>query len=179
MIRQFMETVRAIDEFPVPVIAAVRGRCLGGGFELVQVTDIVVAGKSAIFGQPEIMLGVFPPVACAVLPRVCGRALAAELVLTGESIGAEEARDTGLVRYVVADDQVEGRALEIAGKIARHSAAAVRLAVDAMNDSALADRETSFRRAAKLYTDDLMQTHDAVEGLEAFLAKRQPSWNHE
>lgn len=179
MIRQFMETVRAIDGFPVPVIAAVRGRCLGGGFELVQVADIVVAGESAVFGQPEIMLGVFPPAACAVLPRVCGRALAAELILTGESIDAEEARDAGLVRHVVADDQVESRALEIAGKIARHSAAAVRLAVDVMSDSALADRETSFRHAANLYTDDLMQTHDAVEGLEAFLAKRQPSWTHE
>ncbi|MFQ5704734.1 MAG: enoyl-CoA hydratase/isomerase family protein [Gemmatimonadales bacterium] len=178
MISRFMDTVRAIDTFPVPVVAAVRGRCLGGGFELIQVADIVVAGEGATFGQPEIKLGVFPPAACAVLPSVCGSARAMELVLTGESIGADEALAAGLVRYVTADDEVEARAMEIARAIAVHSAAAVRLATEAMKSSRTAAREASFRCATRRYVDDLMQTGDAVEGLQAFLEKRQPVWSH-
>ncbi|MGW8282652.1 MAG: enoyl-CoA hydratase/isomerase family protein, partial [Gemmatimonadota bacterium] len=68
MIPEFLETVRALASFPLPVIAAVRGRCMGGGFEVVQAADIVIAGESALFGQPEILLGVCAPAACVLLP---------------------------------------------------------------------------------------------------------------
>ena len=78
MIPEFLDTIRAIAEFPLPVIAVVRGRCLGGGFEVAQAADLVVAGESASFGQPEIRLGVIAPAACALLPACCPPGLAAE-----------------------------------------------------------------------------------------------------
>ncbi len=86
LIPEFVETIAALDAFPLPVIAAVQGRCLGGGFELVQAADIVVAAESALFGQPEILLGVLPPAACALLPRRVPRGVAAELIYGGDPI---------------------------------------------------------------------------------------------
>jgi cyclohexa-1,5-dienecarbonyl-CoA hydratase len=178
LIPEFLTTVAQLRAFPTPVIAAVRGRCLGGAFELVQAADLVVASEGAQFGQPEIMLGVFPPAACALLPGLCGPQRAAELVLAGDAIAAAQAREWGLVARVVPDDQVEAEALALAKRIARHSAAALRAtkrALRASDDDATA---ASLRAAARVYETELMETADAVEGLTAFLEKRQPVWGH-
>lgn len=178
MIPEFIDTVAAIYNFPLPVIAAVRGRCLGGGFELVQGADLVVAGENAVFGQPEIVLGVLPPAACALLPELCGPSLAAELVLTGGTISAREAAAAGLVRHVVPDDRVEEDALEIAGRIARHSAAALRRTKLALRAGSVGRVRDALAQAGRIYVEDLMATEDAVEGLQAFLEKRQAVWKH-
>ncbi|MEE9131932.1 MAG: enoyl-CoA hydratase-related protein [Gemmatimonadota bacterium] len=178
MIPEFIDTVAAIYNFPLPVIAAVRGRCLGGGFELVQGADLVVAGENAVFGQPEIVLGVLPPAACALLPELCGPSLAAELVLTGGTISAQEAAAAGLVRHVVPDDRVEEEALEIAGRIARHSAAALRRTKLALRAGSVGRVRDALAQAGRIYVEDLMATEDAVEGLQAFLEKRQAVWKH-
>jgi cyclohexa-1,5-dienecarbonyl-CoA hydratase len=178
MIPEFIATVEAIADFPQPVIAAVRGRCLGGGFELVQAADMVVAGEGAVFGQPEIVLGVFPPAACALLPALCAPSQAAELVFTGEPITAGDARGAGLVNRVVPDDRVDEAALELAGQIARHSAAALRATKRALRAGNAAARTAALNEAGRVYLDDLMQTADAVEGLRAFLEKRTPTWVH-
>jgi cyclohexa-1,5-dienecarbonyl-CoA hydratase len=178
MIPEFIDTVAAIYNFPLPVLAAVRGRCLGGGFELVQAVDLVIAGEGAVFGQPEIVLGVFPPAACALLPELCGPGPAAELVLAGDTISAQEAMELGLVRRVVADDSVEEEAANLASRMARHSAAALRSTKRALRAGSAGRVQKALDEAGRIYVSELMATADAVEGLQGFLEKRQPVWKH-
>lgn len=178
LIPEFTATIRALWDFPLPVIAAVRGRCLGGGFELVQPADAVVAGENAQFGQPELALGVFPPAACALLPGLCGPARAASIVLGGDSLSAREACGYGLVAQVVPDGEVDTAALALAGRWARHSGAALRVAKGALRAATTRPVAEALDTAARTYVDDLMRTRDAVEGLEAFVAKRPPVWEH-
>lgn len=176
MIPEFLDTIEAIADFPLPVIAAVRGRCLGGGFELVQAADLVVAADDAVFGQPEIVLGVSPPAACALLPGLLGPALAAELVLTGDPLSAERAHEAGLVARLVPADEVDAAGRELAGRIARHSPAALRLTKKALRAGTASARRAALRSSGRIYVDELMATADAVEGLTAFLDKRTPEW---
>ncbi|HVO34873.1 MAG TPA: enoyl-CoA hydratase/isomerase family protein [Gemmatimonadales bacterium] len=179
MIPEFLETVAALRAFPLPLVAAVRGRCLGGAFEIVQAADLVVAGESAVFGQPEIVLGVIPPAACALLPDLAGPARAAEIVFTGDPMTAAEARTAGLVVRVVPDERVDEEALALAARIARHSAAALRVAKRALRSPARERMEAEALAAAgRRYAEELMRTADATEGLTAFLEKRSPAWTH-
>jgi cyclohexa-1,5-dienecarbonyl-CoA hydratase len=178
MIPEFIDTIAAIETFPLPTMAAVRGKCLGGGFELILPVDLVVAGEGATFGQPEILLGVLPPAACALLEERSSPGLAAEVVFTGDSISAQEAFEAGLVRRVVPDDQVEGEAFDLAGRIARHSAAALRATKRALRAGAAKGRSEALHLAGEIYVAELMQTEDAVEGLSSFLEKRKPEWKH-
>lgn len=177
MIPEFVATVASLDAFPLPVIAAVQGKCLGGAFELVQAADVVIAAERASFGQPEIMLGVFPPAACVLLPTLCGPAAAAELLFTGDAIDAEQAARLSLVRHVVPDAALESAAMDLAKRMARHSAAALRLTKRAMR-ATTAQRTQRLAEAAAIYVDDLMHTDDALEGLRAFVEKRQPVWTN-
>ncbi|UCG87604.1 MAG: enoyl-CoA hydratase/isomerase family protein [Gemmatimonadota bacterium] len=179
MIPEFIETIGAVDSFPLPVIAAVRGRCLGGGFELIQPADFVIASDQALLGQPEIMLGVLPPAACAILPQLCPPSVAAEIVLTGDTIDAQQALQHGLVWKVVADSEVEATAAELAHRLARHSGAALRNAKRALREVTAPARAHALHRAGRIYIDDLMQTRDAVEGLTAFTEKREAQWQHQ
>ena len=179
MIPEFIETVAMLDSFPLPVVVAVQGRCLGGGFELAQAADMIIAGEGAMFGQPEIMLGVLPPAACAVLPDLCAPGRAAEIVFTGEALNAFDAHQAGLVLRVVADDRLETEALDLANKIARHSAAALKVTKRALRVGLKESRASAFAAVDKIYVDELMQTKDAVEGLQAFLDKRKPTWKHQ
>jgi cyclohexa-1,5-dienecarbonyl-CoA hydratase len=178
LIPEFLDTVRAIHGFPLPVVVAVHGRCLGAGFELAVAGDIIIAGEGASLGQPEIMLGVLPPAACAFLPLVCPPGVAAELVFTGDAIDAREAKDAGIVRRVVSDELVEETALDVAKRIARHSAAALRLTKQALRGRDSERQGEALAHAGAVYVDDLMKSQDALEGLEAFMAKRRPTWSH-
>jgi cyclohexa-1,5-dienecarbonyl-CoA hydratase len=178
LIPEFVETVLSLADFPLPVIAAVQGRCLGGGFELVTAADIILAAEGAMFGQPEIKLAVFPPAACVLLPALCHRGVAAEMLYGGEPITAAEARDEGLVRRVVPADQLAASADSLAQCIARHSGAALRFTKRCVRDAWVVQRELLFR-ASRLYVDNLMGTEDAVAGLAGFLEKRRPVWRHE
>ena len=180
MVPEFLDTVGALRAFPLPLVAAVRGLCFGGGFELVQGADLVVAGEGASFGQPEIQLGVIPPAACALLPMLAGPALAAEIVLTGDPLTAAQAAAAGLVARVVPDDAVDAEALALAGRIARHSAAALRVAKRALRPPSRERLEAdALAGAGRRYARDLMRTVDATEGLAAFLEKRAPAWTHQ
>lgn len=178
LIAEFLDTVTALDAFPLPTVAAVRGRCLGAGFELIQAADLVVAGDGASLGQPEIVLGVLPPAACALLPGITAPGIAAEIIFTGDAVSATDARRAGIVQRVVPDVDVEQEALGLAQRIARHSGAALRVAKRALRAGRAAARATALAEAGALYTGELMQTTDAVEGLTAFLEKRQPTWSH-
>jgi cyclohexa-1,5-dienecarbonyl-CoA hydratase len=178
LIPEFVETVLGLADFPLPVIAAVQGKCLGGGFELVTAADIILAEEGAMLGQPEIKLAVFPPAACVLLPALCHRGVAAEMLYGGEPITAAEAREEGLVRRVVPPDQLEASADSLAQCIARHSGAALRFTKRCVRDAWVVQRELLFR-ASRLYVDNLMGTDDAVAGLAGFLEKRHPVWRHE
>jgi cyclohexa-1,5-dienecarbonyl-CoA hydratase len=179
LIPLFLDTVAALDAFPVPVVAAVRGKCLGGAFELIQAADLIVAGEGASFGQPEIVLGVFPPAACVLLPERLPPALVSRIIYQGESITAAEALRGGLAARVVPDETVDEAALEEARRITRHSAVALRGAKRALRGSSGAARAAALREAGHIYLHELMETHDAVEGLRAFTEKRRPVWRHE
>lgn len=177
MIPEFMETVAALESFPTPVVVAVHGRCLGGALELALAGDLVVAEEGALLGVPEIALGVFPPAACVQLPRLAGPAVAAELVLTGTPLDAEAAYRAGLVARVVPGGTAQQAALDLCREMARHSAAALRVAKRALRAGA-ASTPTTEADVVALYLDDLMRTRDAVEGLQAFVDKRPPQWSH-
>jgi len=178
LIPEFLETVLAVVDFPIPVIAAVQGRCLGGGFELISAADIIIASEDAMFGHPEIKLAVFPPAACVLLPARCSWGAAAELLYGGEPITAVQAREAGLVRDVVPADRLDATVAALAQRIARHSAVGLRLTKRCVRETWLIQREMLWR-AGRIYADDLMATEDAVVGLAAFLEKRQPVWRHE
>jgi len=178
LIPEFIETIEAVLSFPVPVIAAVRGRCLGGGFELAQAADLMVAGEGAVFGQPEIQLAVTAPIASVLLPRRTAPGLAAEILYTGEAITAGRAREAGLVQRVVPEDRVDEEARAMADRIARWSAPALRMAKRTVRAASGLDRAEAFRAAERIYVDELMETRDAVEGLTAFLEKRRAVWSH-
>lgn len=176
LIPEFLDTVRVLAEFPAPTVAVVRGRCVGGGFELAQAADLIVAARTARFGQPEIGLGVFPPAACARLPQVVGAAAARELLFTGDLITARQARRLGLVCSVVEDGRLDEAAEALARRIARHSPAALRLTKRAVG-RAEEGWTAAMAEAGRLYVDELMSTADAVEGLRAFVEKRTPRWS--
>jgi len=178
LIPHFMAALRALNEFPLPTIVAVRGRCLGGGFEVVQAADIVVAGTSATFGQPEILLGVTAPGACAFLPGRTAAGTAAAILFTGDPIGAEAARAAGIVHAVVPDDAVDAESLQLAARIARHSRPALRLTKQGLRSADMAREAEALRRTEAIYLGDVMATEDALEGLNAFMEKRRPVWKH-
>ena len=178
LIPEFLDTVAALEAFPVPVIAGVRGQCLGAGFELVQAVDLIVAGEGATFGQPEIRLGVIPPAACVLLPQKVPAALARWVVYSGDPITARAAEQAGLVTRVVPDGAVVDAAADLAARIGRHSAAALRLAKRAFRQAAADTSAGALRGAGDLYLRELMATADAVEGLRAFVEKRSPAWSH-
>jgi cyclohexa-1,5-dienecarbonyl-CoA hydratase len=178
LIPEMVGTVEAVASLPVPVIAAVRGRCLGGGFELVQAADIIVAGEGASFGQPEILLGVTAPIACALLPRRGPYGHAAEILFTGDPIGATRAAASGFVQRLVPDDQVEPEARAIAARCARHSAAALHATKRTLRAAVGRTRPEALQAAAAIYLEEVMDTRDALEGLRAFTEKRTPVWEH-
>ena len=176
MIPGFHQLFRRIIESSVITLAAVRGQCLGGGLELVSFCNRVFASPDAKLGQPEIMLGVFPPVASVVLPERVGRGAAEHLCLSGRSVSAEEALRIGLVDQI--DDDPTAAALAYARKfLLPKSASSLRLGVRAVrtgwNERFLAELD----RVERLYMKDLMSTTDAVEGLTAFVEKREAAWS--
>lgn len=167
---------QAIARFPKPLVAAVCGFALGAGCELAMHADIIVAGQSAQFGQPEIRLGIMPGAGGTQrLTRSVGKSLAMKLVLTGEFIGADEARSAGLVAEVVPDDQCLPRARALAEKIASLAPLAVRMAKDAVLQSLETGLQAGLALERRNFTL-LAGTDDRNEGVRAFREKRKPDW---
>ncbi|HEX8186110.1 MAG TPA: enoyl-CoA hydratase/isomerase family protein, partial [Blastocatellia bacterium] len=127
MLEAFHGIFRTLNAISKPVIALVGGAALGGGCELAAFADIVIATQSARFGQPEIKLGLFPPLAAVILPRVLGEKKAREMILTGELLTAEAALSLGLVNHVVADTELEAKAEEVLGALRQMSAPALEM----------------------------------------------------
>ena len=140
--------------------------------------DIVISSERARFGQPEIKLGVFPPIAAILLPRVVGEKRARELILTGDLIDAREALRLGLVNYVVPTDGLEQKAQEVLVKLRDLSAPALEATKRAMDMAGGASFDDALRRVEDLYLNELMKTADAHEGIKAFMEKRKPLWQN-
>jgi cyclohexa-1,5-dienecarbonyl-CoA hydratase len=178
MLERFHRMLFALLDSHVVALAAVSGRCLGGGLELATVCDRVIAGRTAILGQPEIALGVFAPAASVALAYRVGHARAVDLCLTGRTVGATEALAIGLVDEVVEDRPADAALTWARTHLAARSAASLRLAAQAVRARLVAALTTELPKLERLYLDELMQTSDAVEGLQAFLEKREPRWRH-
>ena len=165
---------RAIAACPKPVIAAVSGYALGGGCELAMTCDIIVAGESARFGQPEVNIGIIPGGgATQRLTRAIGKYKAMKYILTGELFSAREALDMGLVSEVVPDPEVEGRAIDLARQIAALPPLAVQLAKEAVlagMDAPLSSALAFEAKSAQI----LFSSQDQKEGMRAFIEKRKP-----
>ncbi|MBC7348038.1 MAG: enoyl-CoA hydratase/isomerase family protein [Clostridia bacterium] len=163
----------AIDK---PIAAAVNGAALGGGCELVLACDLVIASEKARFGQPEIMVGVFPPVAAYLLPRLIGYVPAMELLLSGETIDANRALALGLVNKVVPAENFGAAVEEFLAKFTDKSPVVLALTKKAVKAGLNRDFASGMQAIDRIYLEELMRTADAVEGLNAFLEKRQPVW---
>lgn len=176
MIHTFHRTFHLLEALEVPTVAAVQGAALGGGCELALFCDLVVATEGASFGQPEIKVGVFPPVAAVMFPRLMGRKKALELLLTGETIDAREAQRLGLVNRVVPAEELDAAVEELVGKLTALSGAVLRLTKRAVRQGLDAPFDDALAAVEELYLGDLMRTEDAHEGLAAFMEKRRPMW---
>ncbi|HYJ87176.1 MAG TPA: enoyl-CoA hydratase-related protein [Pyrinomonadaceae bacterium] len=176
MLDTFHAIFRTLEQIARPAIAVVDGAALGGGCELVMACDMAIASDRARFGQPEIKLGVYPPVAAVLLPHVIGDKRARELILTGELIDASEAARLGLVNYVVPVNQLEGKTLEVLSRFRNLSATALELTKRAIDLGRGRSLDSALKQVEDMYLHELMKTQDATEGINAFIEKRKPVW---
>ena len=177
MLKSLHALVRKMLAYPVPVLVAVNGQCLGGGLEVAMAGHMIFAAPDANLGQPEMMLGVFAPAASCLMPERMGQAKAEDLLYSGRSINGEEAIAAGLVD-VLASDPEAAAADWVETHLTPKSASSLRWAVQAAR--ADFDRRMNERidEVEALYLNQLMATRDAVEGLEAFIAKRPAKWEN-
>jgi cyclohexa-1,5-dienecarbonyl-CoA hydratase len=173
----FHRLITDLLDAPAATAAVVRGRCLGGGFELVLACDAVFAADTAQFGLPEISLGVFPPVASILLPARVGLARATSAVLRGDTTAAGQWHRAGLIEELVPEAALDST---VENWFARHlmpkSPSAIRFAARAVRQRLREELARSLPLIERLYLADLMATHDAAEGIAAFLGKRTPRW---
>ena len=178
MLDSFHAIFRTMEQLARPTIAILDGPALGGGCELVAACDLAVASTRARFGQPEIKLGVFPPVAAILLPRVIGDKRARELMLTGEMIDAREALSLGLVNYVVAPEALEQKTGELLSKLRELSSTALEFTKRAIDAGQGRSLDVALAEVENMYLNDLMKTYDATEGINSFVEKRKPVWRN-
>ncbi|MCA1733521.1 MAG: enoyl-CoA hydratase/isomerase family protein [Acidobacteria bacterium] len=176
MLEAFHGALRALHRLDLVSVAKVRGLCLGGGCELAMACDFILASDCASFGQPEIALGVFPPVAVWQLGRLASPRKGLEMVLTGDPIPASEAARLGMVNAVFADDELDEESEKWLARLLRHSSSSLRMAKRAFRLASAGDFEARLEEVERLYLEELMRTDDATEGLVAFIEKRLPVW---
>ena len=175
MLETFHGLFRKLAKLAIPTCAVVRGQCLGGGLELASWCSFVVASPEAQLGQPEIRLAVFPPMASIVLPWRTGGQAALDLCVSGRSIGAEEAKRLGLVNEVTSDPEAWWRQ-RFEQQLAPGSASALRFGERAVRTELVARLERDLPALERMYMNELMNTHDANEGIAAFIERRTPDF---
>jgi len=171
-----LERWKMLSTIRIPLIAAVNGHCLGGGFELAMLCDIILAGDRARFGQPEINIGVIPGAGGTQrLTRAVGKSLAMEVILNDRRITAEEALSCGLASRVVAADELLAAALELAAQIAARAPLAVQMGKAAINKAFESSLSEGMAFEEHLFYL-LFSSQDQTEGMQAFVEKRKPNW---
>lgn len=176
MLGKFHAVIRALLKMRKVTIASVQGHCLGGGAELAMVCDLVYTSESAQWGFPEIKLGFYPPVACTGLAALVGAKRAAELILTGRSVSGSEAAGIGLATKAVAEDQLSASVDACLRDLRKLSPAALGITKKAFYAWDAMHFDKGLARAENICFEELMRTEDAVEGVRAFLEKREPQW---
>lgn len=179
MLPGFHIMVGDILAHPVPTMAVVSGFCLGGGFELALACGLIFAEEKSKYAVPEIQLGVFPPVAAALLPTLSNGVTACHMLLTGAKLTAHQMQDCGLINHIatspelsaLVDSYIEKHILPRSASSLRFANRAVRMSINSIYRQHICDLE-------RLYLDELMKSHDANEGINAFLAKREPNWKN-
>jgi len=178
MIATFNRIFELTEQIEVPIIATVRGYCLGGGMELAIACDVIVAAEGAQFGQPEIKVGFFPPYAAMRLPLLVGPARAIEICTTGKFYSAEEARQIGMVAYVAKDEQLGETTAKIVKEIQANSPLIIRLNKRAVRQHLGMAFKPALAGVSDLFLNTLMKTEDTLEGIASYEEKRKPVWKN-
>jgi cyclohexa-1,5-dienecarbonyl-CoA hydratase len=177
MLKDLHALVLRMLEWPAPILVAARGQCLGGGLELACAGNFLYAAPEAQFGQPEIKLAVFAPAASCLLPPRIGQLRAEDLLFSGRSIDVRAALEWGLVNEM-AEDPAAAALAYFDAHLAGKSASSLGYALKAVRAPLIARLRDRLAEVESLYLNGLMKTRDAVEGLQAFLDKRTPKWEH-
>lgn len=178
MLAVFHSIIKRLLEFPLPTVAALNGSALGGGLELVMACDMRVASEGAKLGQPEIKLGVFPPIAAILLPKMLPLPKAMELLLGGGLLDAQEALGLGLLNRIFPSASFAGDTQAFINPFLRLSRVALVQTKRAVREAAGKPFVEALHTVEQIYLNDLMSSADVVEGLNAFLEKRPPVWLH-
>ena len=178
MIETFHGMFRLMDQLGAVTVASVYGSCLGGGCELAVFCDMVIADDTAKFGQPEIQVGVLPPIAAQIMPRIIGRKAAMDLILSGRIVSAQESMGMGLINKIVAKGDLSQGTDEFIKPYLSLSAEVIRITKKTIKAGLRDDFEPSLKIIEEIYLNELMRTTDAQEGLKAFLEKRTPEWKN-
>ncbi len=176
MIPEFMKLFYQLNRLTCPIIAVVQGMALGGGCELATFCDMVIASSKAKFGQPEIAVGVFPPVAAVLFSHLVGRNRAFELLLSGDIIPANEAERIGLINKVFSEDEFQEKVEEFIEKFKTKSSIVLKMTKKAIDRGLYSPVNQALGAAERIYLTQLMDTKDANEGIQAFIEKRSPVW---
>ncbi|HMD33266.1 MAG TPA: enoyl-CoA hydratase/isomerase family protein [Candidatus Acidoferrales bacterium] len=174
----FHRVFLAMVDVGKPVMVVVDGPAIGGGSELAAFGDIVIATPRARFAQPEITLGVFPPLAATIFPQIVGPRLAMELVLIGEPITAERARDLGLVSRLVPEAELEKTVNAMIAKITAQSGAVLRMAKKAIIGGVGLSLQEGLKTSMDIFLNELYKLEDSQEGVRALVEKRKPQWKN-
>jgi len=178
MLDAFHATFAGMLELGKPVICVVNGPAIGGGAELAAFGDLVVATPKARFAQPEISIGVFPPLASTILPFLVGPKTALELVLTGEPVTAERALELGMVNRLVPEAQLEKTVADLVNRINSHSGPVLTMAKKAILGGMGMSLRDGLKHSMNIFLNELYRLEDSQEGLRALVEKRKPNWKN-
>ncbi|HKW32593.1 MAG TPA: enoyl-CoA hydratase/isomerase family protein [Candidatus Acidoferrum sp.] len=178
MLDAFHATFAGMLELGKPVVCVVNGPAIGGGAELAAFGDLVIATPKARFAQPEISIGVFPPLASTILPFLVGPKIALELVLTGEPVSAERALDLGMVNRLVPEAQLERTVEELVNRINGHSGPVLTMAKRAILGGMGLSLRDGLKHSMNIFLNELYRLEDSQEGLRALVEKRKPNWKN-
>lgn len=177
MLTDIHRLILRMVESRVTILVAVRGQCLGGGLEVALAGHLLFAAPDAVLGQPEMKLGVFAPAASCLLPELIGPMRAIDLLLSGRTISGAEAVMMGIAHQAAADPEATAVSY-FTEHIKPKSASSLRYAITAARSDYAARVRSKIKSVERLYLDELMRTHDAIEGLQAFVSKRAVQWQH-
>jgi cyclohexa-1,5-dienecarbonyl-CoA hydratase len=178
MVDAFHAAFAAMLDAGKPVITVVNGPAIGGGAELAIFGDMVIATPKARFAQPEITIGVFPPLAATILPFLVGPKMALELILTGEAITAERALELGLVNRLVPEAKLQSTVNDLANRIAAHSGPVLTMAKKAILGGMGLTLREGLKQSMSIFLNELYRLEDSQEGLRALVEKRKPTWKN-
>jgi cyclohexa-1,5-dienecarbonyl-CoA hydratase len=178
MIKEFHGIFRKLNKLKCPTIASIKGAALGGGCEIAIFCDIVLTSDKAKFGQPEIKVGVLPPIAVLTFPQIIGNKKAFELIILGETINATKALKLGISNHVFPIESYEQKFTKFIESFNDLSTIILQYTKKAFNKALEFDFEAKLDEIEEFYLKEIMSTHDANEGLQAFLEKRSPNWQN-